>query len=204
MLLNLGLCPSLIPIGSPNHKRFFHDWTGIEAKVLGPGKFIEVGIIFNLYSSVVVEDDDETVEEICPPREHMPTNLGIPIMFATPEAEVKDHPRIGGEPLDEGGPLDDGVPLDDGEDPPKADEQEMEEPPDVDTTEENLELMPEVDEPLDAIVEDNENEMEMPEMGTKRPRDDDEMTEDSTKRLRTRLKEGITRAWQKAKETEVE
>merc|ERR1711867_141295 len=96
--------------------------------------------------------------------------------------------------------------------PPEANEHEMEEPPDVtpdvppdvDTTEENLELMPEADEPLDAIVGDNDNEMEMPEMGTKRPRDDDEMTEDSTKILRTRLKEGITRAWQKAKETKGE
>ena len=55
--------------------------------------------------------------------------------------------------------------------------------------------MPEADEPHDALSPtDNENEMEMPEMGTKRPRDDEEMTEDSTKRLRTRLKEGITRA----------
>ena len=94
-------------------------------------------------------------------------------MFATPEAKVRDHPRIGGEPLDERGPLDDGVPLDDGEDPPRANEHEMEEPPDVDTTEENLELMPEADEPLDAIVEDNANEMEMPEMGTKRAREDE-------------------------------
>ena len=78
-------------------------------------------------------------------------------------------------------------------------------PPDVDTIEENLELMPEADEPHDALSPtDNENEMEMPEMGTKRPRDDEEMTEDSTKRLRTRLKEGITRAWQQAKAAEVE
>merc|ERR1711895_321911 len=95
-------------------------------------------------------------------------NTGVPITFATPEAEVRDHPRIGEGPLDEGRPPDDGAPLDDGQGPPEANEQEMEErpdvPPDVDTTDENLELMPEVDEPLDALVEDNENEMEMPEM----------------------------------------
>ena len=57
--------------------------------------------------------------------------------------------------------------MDDGQGPPEANEQEMEKPPDVDTTEEYVELMPKADEPLDAIVEDNENEMEMPEMGTK-------------------------------------
>ena len=71
-----------------------------------------------------IEDDDETAEEIRPPRVHMPTNLGVPITFATPEADVRDHPRIGGGPLDEGRPPEDGAPLDDGQGPPEANEHE--------------------------------------------------------------------------------
>merc|ERR1712215_497174 len=35
-----------------------------------------------------------------------------------------------------------------------------------------------------AIIEDNANEMEMPEMGTKRAREGEELTEDSTKKVR--------------------
>jgi dUTP pyrophosphatase len=147
-----------------------------------------------------IEDDDETAEEIRPPRVHpVPTSLGVPIMFATPEAEVRDHPRIGGDQLD------------DGEVPPEADEQEMEEPPKAeqpDILEENLEPMPELDQPLDTIIEDNENKMEIPEVRPKRLRTEEEETYDSTKKLRreapltSKLKEGITRAWQQAKELE--
>ena len=67
-----------------------------------------------------IEDDDETAEEICPPRvHHIPTSLGVPLRLVTPEAEVRDHPRIKGDQPD------------DGEDPPEAEEQDMGEPPDA-------------------------------------------------------------------------
>ena len=152
-----------------------------------------------------IEDDDETAEEIRPPRvHHAPTNLGVPVSFATPEAEVRDHPRIGGDQLD------------DGEDPPEADEQEMGEPPDTeppdteppDTVEENLEPMPDTSELLDTIDGENGNEIEMPEARPKRSRCEDEEIEDLTKKVRreshltSKLKEGITRAWQQSKEME--
>ena len=142
-----------------------------------------------------IEDGDETAEEIRPLRvHHVPTNLGVPVSFATPEAEVKDHQRIGGDQLD------------DGEDPPEADEQEMGEPPDAeppdteppDTVEENLEPMPDTSELLDTIDGENGNEIEMPEARPKRSRCEDEEIEDLTKKVRreshltSKLKGGIT------------
>ena len=102
----------------------------------------------------------------------MPTSPGVRISFAKQEAKVRDNQRIGGDQLDNG------------EDPRGTVEQEMGEPLDAeqpDTDEENLEPMPETDEPLDII---NKNEIEMPEARPKRMGPEDEEIEDPTKKVR--------------------